>query len=61
AREARRRRPELKTLLTSGFTNRAGDPFGGQGGTDLALPARLLTKPYRSQELAAAVRQALDE
>ena len=60
-REAKRRRPDLRALLTSGFTNRAGESLAAHGGADPGLPARLLTKPYRAQELAAAIRQALDE
>ena len=54
AREARRLRPQLRFLLTSGFTDaalersRPGDP-----------PMPRLNKPYRRAELARAVRDAL--
>jgi CheY-like chemotaxis protein len=54
ARAARRYRPELKVLLTSGY---AGfDSAGGRGGTEFPV----LPKPYRRAELARRVRAALD-
>ena len=53
AREARRRRPGLKVLLTSGYSAvSAGDDRGER------FP--LLTKPYRVAELAQHLRQVLD-
>jgi CheY-like chemotaxis protein len=54
AREAQRLRPGLKVLFTSGFPDVA---FGSGG----ALPegTRLLGKPYRREELARIVREAL--
>jgi signal transduction histidine kinase len=55
-REAKRHRPELKVLLTSGF---AGENAGRNERS--SLPARLLSKPYRKHELAQSMRQALDE
>jgi NO-binding membrane sensor protein with MHYT domain/nitrogen-specific signal transduction histidine kinase/CheY-like chemotaxis protein len=57
--EARKRRPKLKVLLTSGFTNRASEPTMPE--SEIQLPARLLTKPYRKHHLAESIRQALDE
>jgi CheY-like chemotaxis protein len=54
AEEARRCQPGLGVLLTTGY----GD-HGGQGDTEGAHPQHLIRKPYRSDELAAAVRAAL--
>ena len=50
AHEARRRRPELPVLLTTGYTGTQDpDPLG----------LRILHKPYRIDELGHAVQQAL--
>lgn len=46
-------RPGLAVLLTSGFPGEAPDPGAGKG-------PRLLGKPYRHDDLALAVREALD-
>jgi PAS domain S-box-containing protein len=55
ARVAAARRPLLRTLLTSGFPDaRWGSGTPRTGG-------RLLSKPYRKEELRRAVREALDE
>ncbi|MEX2494804.1 MAG: PAS domain-containing protein [Woeseia sp.] len=51
AREAARNQPELKVLLTSGFSKHSMTELG-------AFP--LLNKPYYEAQLAAAVRQVLD-
>jgi PAS domain S-box-containing protein len=48
-------RPLLRTLLTSGF------PDGRWGGSGAHKGRRLLSKPYRREELRRAVREALDE
>ncbi len=55
ARTAQRRRPDLKILFTSGFpeTKLNGDRGGGDG-------IRLLSKPYRQDDLARMVRAVLD-
>ena len=53
AQEAVKRRPGLKVLLTSGFTER------GAGGGSRPIPWPLLSKPYRNAELAQALRNAL--
>jgi len=53
ASEARSKRPDLKVLFTSGFA-------GAKGPDGSALPGRLLRKPYRMQDLAMRVREALD-
>ena len=51
--EARRLRPELKVLLTSGYVGETGaDQFVDQG-----LP--VLNKPYRRDELAEKLRVVL--
>ena len=55
ARIALERWPGLRVLLTSGFP---GDPAQRQGSMPLRL--RLLGKPYRQDDLARAVRAALD-
>ncbi len=56
ADEARRRWPHLKVLYTSGYTENA---IVHQGRLDPGI--RLLSKPYRLDELASAVRAALDD
>ena len=48
-------RPELKVLFTSGYSERF---IKDKGATQEGVP--LLSKPYRSQSLAEAVRAALD-
>jgi PAS domain S-box-containing protein len=50
AEEARRLHPQLKVLLTSGFSAEH---------VDSAMSMPLLRKPYRKEQLAAAVRDAL--
>jgi PAS domain S-box-containing protein len=55
AAEARMRRPDLKVLLTSAYTDR----FARDG--EARAPLRFLNKPYREHELASAVRNALDD
>jgi PAS domain S-box-containing protein len=55
ARVAVLRRPLLRTLLTSGF------PDARWGGSTSRTGGRLLSKPYRKEELRRAVREALDE
>ena len=53
---AREVKPDLRVLLTSGYTERF---MGGDTMEDLGAP--LLTKPYRRQQLAEALRDALVE
>ena len=53
ARSAQRLHPGLRILLTSGYEHP-----GGSANASRALP--LLRKPYRREELAAAVRGAID-
>jgi CheY-like chemotaxis protein len=55
ARAAQRLRPDLHVLLTSGYEHPsvASDPGG-------AKPLPLLKKPYRREQLAVAVRAAID-
>jgi PAS domain S-box-containing protein len=60
AREARRRRPELKILMTSGFTARAqADAQIEEVGEADRL--ELLDKPFRKRDLAVRIRQTLDQ
>jgi CheY-like chemotaxis protein len=55
ARRATARRPGLKVLFTSGF------PGGAHGlPADVPTEAIVLAKPYRMQELADRLREALD-
>ena len=54
AREARRLRPDLRVLLTSGFAEAS---LRGTDPGEMKLPR--LSKPYRKAELARAVRKAL--
>ena len=56
AEEGRRLRPDLPVLFTSGYTENA---INHQGRLEPGV--QLLQKPYRRQELAAKVRQALDQ
>jgi PAS domain S-box-containing protein len=55
ADEALRRRPSLKVLFTSGYTENAIVHHGR-----LDAGVRLLAKPYRKPELARMIRMALD-
>ena len=55
AAEALARRPGLRVLLTSAYTDRFAS------GSAPRAPLRFLHKPYHEHELAAAVRSALDE
>jgi PAS domain S-box-containing protein len=52
---ARRQRPHLKVLFTSGFTAAAAS-----AATDEHFNSNLLSKPYRKGELAGRIRAALD-
>jgi CheY-like chemotaxis protein len=56
SRIARERWPNLKIVLTSGFPQARVE-----GNTDMDIGLRLLSKPYRREELAAALRAALWE
>jgi PAS domain S-box-containing protein len=56
ARVAVMRRPSLRTLLTSGFPDAR---WGGSASS--ARGNRLLSKPYRKEELRRAVRAVLDD
>ncbi len=56
AQQAMQQRPNLKVLLTSGFTSKTMV----NSGLDL-FPAHLLSKPYRKNNLAQRVRRILDE
>jgi CheY-like chemotaxis protein len=56
AEQARRHRPGMKILLTTGYTK---DAILHQG--KLGSGYHLLAKPYRRQELARAVRAALQD
>lgn len=55
ARVAVTRRPTLRVLLTSGY------PDARMGGSTQPTGGRLLSKPYRKEELRRAVREVLDE
>jgi FixJ family two-component response regulator len=54
--EARRLRPELPVLFTSGYTENAIIHHGR-----LDPGVHLLNKPYRREEMARKVREVLDE
>ena len=54
-RRARALRPGLKALFTSGYSEQF---IKGRGPTEAGVA--LLSKPYRTQKLAEAVRGALD-
>lgn len=52
---ARRSKPALKVLYTTGFTEAAASTSSGFTGTDL-----LISKPYRKSDLAIRLREALE-
>ena len=54
AETARSLRPGIKVLMTSGYS----EQFIAMRGDD-AIAAHLLSKPYRREQLASAVRSAL--
>jgi CheY-like chemotaxis protein len=58
ADQVRARWSSVKVLLTSGFS---GDQVSRRTGAVRSTTARLLDKPYDLEELARAVREALDE
>jgi CheY-like chemotaxis protein len=55
AEAAKSRRPDLKTLFTSGYTEESILRLGR-----LDPGVRVLSKPYRKHELAARIRETLD-
>jgi CheY-like chemotaxis protein len=55
ARETRQFRPRMRTLFTSGYTQRS---IVHQGKLDPGAP--LLSKPYKPQHLALKIREVLD-
>jgi PAS domain S-box-containing protein len=55
ASEARKLRPGIKVLLTSGYT---GEALTRHTGEDEAFP--LIAKPFRQQELAARLREVIE-
>jgi CheY-like chemotaxis protein len=54
AKEAARLRPDLKIILTSGYTEHPVEALDG-GGREV----RILNKPYRRHDLAATLRSVL--
>ena len=56
AEEAALARPDLRVLYTSGYTDHAVTQHNR-----LAPDAHFLSKPYRTRDLAARIRQALDQ
>ena len=52
---ARRDRPALRVLYTTGFTEAAANTSSGFTGSDL-----LISKPYRKSDLAFRLREALE-
>jgi signal transduction histidine kinase len=57
ARQVRVALPSLKVVLTSGFSDNHLNQIGEQNGREW----RLLSKPYRKDDLARLLRQVLDE
>jgi len=58
---ARKMRPDLRVLLTSGFTKNHEEYVNGDGEYLTKLTRNLLSKPYNHDELAFAVRRTLDD
>jgi signal transduction histidine kinase/CheY-like chemotaxis protein len=56
----RKERPEVKVLLTSGFTRKREEYLNGDAAYVGRLASQLLSKPYGRSDLAAAVRLTLD-
>ncbi len=61
ANQAMKKRPNLKVLLTSGFTKKREEINNGDKAVNAKLAANLLSKPYNKAELTVSVRHALDE
>jgi PAS domain S-box-containing protein len=60
--EAKRRWPRVKVLLTSGFPEEKHNGNGGNGHTaNAGSGMRLLTKPYRKEDLARVLREVFAE
>ena len=55
ARKAKRARPRLRVLLTTGYAERSGATEDAAGSE-----FDLIAKPYRRSDLAARVRRAID-
>jgi hypothetical protein len=55
AAEVRKRRPRMRVLFTSGYTEEAATRHGR-----LEEGVSLLNKPYRKVDLAQKIRDALD-
>jgi len=53
ARQARKQRPGIKVLITTGYAGTASLVVGGE--------AKILRKPYRRQDMAIKIRELLDE
>ncbi|AXS40047.1 PAS domain S-box protein [Breoghania sp. L-A4] len=58
--EAHKMFPELKILLTSGYTQRREHSTSGDETFIAKLASELLSKPYNRRQLAGAIRRALD-
>lgn len=61
ATKIRKSQPDLKILLTSGFTKTLSEVENGDGNYLEDLIRQLLAKPYNKKELAEAIRRQLDE
>ena len=60
-KEVMKNHPDIKVLLTSGFTAKRESPVDGDVALFDKFSNNLLGKPYNQAELAKAVRQILDE
>lgn len=60
AMAARRLRPDIRVLLTSGFPRKREEFVNGDAAIARELARTLLGKPYTLTELAMAIRRALD-
>ncbi|GLQ07117.1 PAS-domain containing protein [Sneathiella chinensis] len=60
ARQAREKHPDLRILLTSGFTRNREKKLAGGDGFLSEVTANMLNKPYSRVELATHIRTALD-
>jgi len=60
-KEVLKNHPDIKVLLTSGFTSKREEAVNGDIPLIEELSRNLLNKPYNQQELIMAIRKALDK
>jgi len=61
AKSAHEEQPNLKVLLTSGFTHKREEYLVDNNKYLASAASKLLEKPYSQSELAMSIRQTLDD